>query len=141
MFRGRVRSSALIAAAIFISFAAGRASSAQSSSRVFELRTYTTPEGKLAPLLARFRNHTMALFEKHGMINIGYWIPQDAPKSGNTLIYMIAHHSRAEAAQNWAAFNADPEWQRVKAESEASGPLVVHVESVFLNPADFSPLQ
>ncbi len=141
MLRGRVRSSAIVAAVIVLSFFAGRASRAQDSRRVFELRTYTTPEGKLDPLLARFRNHTMALFEKHDMVNIGYWIPQDAPRSHNTLIYMLAHHGRDEATRNWAAFNADPEWQKVRKESEAAGPLVTHVDSVFLNPSDFSPLQ
>ncbi len=131
----------MVAAAIVASFFAGRASRAQSSTRVFELRTYTTPEGKLDPLLARFRGHTMVLFEKHNMVNVGYWVPQDPPRSHNTLIYMLAHHSREDAARNWAAFNADPEWQRVRTESEAAGPLVTHVDSVFLNPTDFSPLQ
>jgi hypothetical protein len=141
MLRGRVRSSAIVAAAIVMSFFAGRASRAQSSTRVFELRTYTTPEGKLDPLLARFRGHTMALFEKHNMVNMGYWVPQDSPRSHNTLIYMLAHHSREDATRNWAAFNADPEWQRVRTQSEAAGALVTHVDSVFLNPTDFSPLQ
>ena len=62
--------------------------------RVFEIRTYTTLEGKLPDLLKRFRDHTVKLFEKHGMVNIAYWVPQDEPRSKNTLIYVLAHRSR-----------------------------------------------
>src|SRR5262245_7881750 len=80
---------------------------AQSSQRVFELRTYTAPEGKLGNLQARFRDHTRRIFEKHGMTSIGYWVPQDAPTSQNTLIYILAHPSREAATANWAAFRAD----------------------------------
>ena len=72
---------------------------AQSATRVFELRTYTTPEGKLDDLQARFRDHTIDLFERHGMTNIGYWTPQDTPSSSNTLIYIIAHNGRLQAYQ------------------------------------------
>jgi len=71
---------------------------------VFELRTYTCFEGKLPDLLTRFRDHTMQIFEKHGMTSIAYWVPQDAPLSQNTLIYVLAHPSREAAKKNWAAF-------------------------------------
>ena len=74
---------------------------AQSADRVFELRTYTTPEGKLPNLQARFRDHSMSLFEGHGITNIGYFTPQDEPNSSNTLVYIIAHPSREAAETNW----------------------------------------
>ena len=114
---------------------------AQSATRVFELRTYTAPEGKLPNLQARFRDHTMRLFEQHGMTNIGYWTPQDEPNSLNTLVYIISHDSREAAAASWDAFRSDPEWQRVSRESQVDGRIVSNVESVFLDPTDFSPIQ
>jgi len=114
---------------------------AQGSNRVFELRTYTAPEGKLGDLAARFRNHTTALFQKHGITNIGYWIPQDAPASGNTLTYIIAYPNREEAKKRWAAFQADPEWQKARTASEVNGRLTTKIESVFMDPTDFSPLK
>jgi hypothetical protein len=115
--------------------------SAQEHGRVFELRTYTCNEGKLPDLLARFRNHTMHIFEKHGMTNIAYWVPQDSPAHENTLVYVIAHASRDAAKQNWKEFGADPEWQKVQKESEANGKIVSKVESVFMDPTDFSPMK
>ena len=114
---------------------------AVAQNRVYELRTYTCPEGKLEALEARFRGHAIQLFQKHHIENIGYWIPQDPEKSKNTVIYIVRHRSLAEAQKNWAAFFADPEWLKVKAESEAAGPLVLKMESVFLNPTDFSKLK
>ena len=114
---------------------------AQEHGRVFELRTYTCYEGKLPDLLARFRNHTMRIFEKHGMTNIAYWVPQDAPTSQNTLIYVIAHASREAAKKNWDEFRQDPDWQKVQKESEANGKLVSKIESVFMDAADFSPIK
>jgi len=114
---------------------------AQEHGRVFELRTYTCFEGKLPDLLARFRNHTTRLFERHGMTNIAYWVPQDAPASQNTLIYVIAHASRETAKKNWDEFRNDPEWQKVQKESEANGKIVSKVESVFMDPTDFSTLK
>jgi NIPSNAP protein len=109
--------------------------------RVFEVRTYTTPEGKLDALKSRFRDNTIRIFNRHNMTSIGYWTPQDAPLSQNTLIYILAHPSREEAKKNWDAFRADPEWVKVKAASEANGPLTTKVESVFVNPTDFSPIK
>lgn len=111
--------------------------------RVFELRTYTTPPGKLDALKARFRDHTVKLFEKHGMTNIGYFVPQDAPQKDNTLTYLLAHSSREAAAKSWAAFRTDPDWVKARAESEKDGPLTVQggVTSVFLDPTDFSKLK
>ncbi len=114
---------------------------AQSAMRVFELRTYTAPEGKLSNLQARFRDHTMRIFENHGMANIGSWTPQDEPNSSNTLVYIIAHDSREAAAASWDAFRSDPEWQTVSRESQVDGRIVSGVVSVFLDPLDFSPIQ
>ena len=111
--------------------------------RVFELRTYTPGPGKMDALLARFRNHTTKLFEKHGIKNIGYWVTADTklPEQDQKLIYLVAHKSREAAATNWKEFGGDPEWKEVHAESEKDGKLAVKVESVYLNPTDFSPIK
>jgi len=114
-------------------------SSAQAMTSVYELRVYHTYEGKLDDLLARFRDHTMRLFEKHGMKNIAYWTPTDDPLKGKTLFYVIAHPSRDAAIANWKAFSDDPEWQSVREKSEANGKLVEKVDSTFLVLTDFSP--
>lgn len=108
-------------------------------SRCFEMRTYYAAPGKLEALNARFRDHTCALFKKHGMENIGYWIPADKDKGAdNTLIYIIAHKSREDAKKSWAAFINDPEWKKVQQESEANGKLVTKVESVYMSATDYS---
>ena len=111
------------------------------SARVYELRTYTAPDGKLEELHARFRNHTLRIFQKHGMSNVAYFKPQDALLSQNTMIYLIAHPSREAAKQNWAAFGKDPEWQKVAQESQVNGKIVAKVESVFLDATDYSPMK
>ncbi len=114
---------------------------AQSDHRVFELRKYTSPEGKLGELEARFRNHTIRIFNKHNMTSIGYWVPQDAPDAQNTLIYILAHPSRDAAKKNWADFQADPEWQKVNTESQINGRIVSKVESTFMDALDFSQIK
>jgi hypothetical protein len=114
---------------------------AQGDKRVFELRTYTAPEGKLGELQARFRNHTVRIFNKHAMTSVGYFVPQDAPNSQNTLIYILAHPSREAAKKNWADFQADPEWVKVAAESQVNGRIVSKVDSVFMDPLDFSAIK
>ena len=111
---------------------------------IFELRTYTTNEGKLAALDARFREHTLALFARHGIVNLRYWHPTDADKgAGRTLVYLLAHNSRETAAKSWAAFQADPEWIKVRTESELNGKILINdgIKSVFLTPTDFSPIK
>lgn len=115
-----------------------QAGSGQKSTQVYELRVYHTYEGKLEDLLIRFREHTMLLFEKHGMKNIAYWTPTDDPLKGKTLIYVIAHKSREAAVANWKAFGDDPEWQSVRDKSEANGKLVERVDSTFMVLTDFS---
>jgi hypothetical protein len=114
---------------------------AQGANRVFELRTYTAPDGKLPELNARFRNHTTRIFERHGMKNVGYWVPQDAPTKENTLIYIISHESRDAAKKSWAAFGADPEWQKVAKESQVNGKIVAGITSVYMDPTDYSPIK
>lgn len=112
---------------------------AEANERVFELRTYTTEAGRLPALLARFRDHTVKLFEKHGMKNVGYWTPADAKDGAeNKLIYLLEHRSREAATAAWKAFGADPEWQAARAKSEASGKIVSKVEFLFLAPTDFA---
>ncbi len=107
---------------------------------VYELRTYTTNEGKLDGLHARFRNHTVKLFEKHGMTNVGYWVPTDEPKSENTLIYVLRHKSREAAKASWKGFIADPKWRAVFKKSRTDGPLLAKgPESVFMKATDYSP--
>jgi hypothetical protein len=115
--------------------------SLQAENRIFELRTYVSPQGKFENLLARFRDHTTKLFEKHGMQNIGYWVAADAPASQTTLIYVLAHKDREAATASWDAFRKDPVWIKAKSESEANGAIVEKVTSVFMNPTDFSKLK
>jgi hypothetical protein len=114
---------------------------AQGAGKVFELRTYTAPEGKLPNLQARFRDHTIRIFNKHGMKSVGYWVPQDAPAKDNTLIYIISHDSREAAKKNWADFQADPEWKKVAAESQVDGRIVSNVVSVFMDATDYSAIK
>lgn len=139
----RVLSATLIfAAGLFVGASMKPESVAHAQgNRVFELRTYTTPEGKLEALKSRFRDNTIRIFNKHNMTSLGYWTPEDAPLSQNTLIYILVHPSREAAKQNWAAFRSDPEWVKVKAASEANGPLTTKVESVFADPTDFSQIK
>jgi len=108
--------------------------------RVYELRTYTCYEGKLEALKARFRDHTITIFNRHHMESIGYWVPQD-DRSKTTLIYILAHPSMEEAKKNWQEFRNDPEWKKVSADSEANGKIVQKVDSVFMSPTDFSQLK
>ena len=115
--------------------------SLQAENRIYELRTYISTDGKLDNLLARFRNHTIKLFEKHGMQNVGYWVAADEPASKNTLIYVLSHKNRDAAKASWDAFRKDPDWVKAKGESEANGAIVDKVTSVFMNPADFSKLK
>ena len=106
---------------------------------VYELRVYHTYEGKLDDLLARFKNHTMTIFDRHQMRSVGYWLPTDEPLKGKALVYMLAFKSREAAAASWKAFRDDPEWKSVSAASEVNGKLVEKVDSTFMTLTDFSP--
>jgi len=114
---------------------------AQAAKHVFELRTYTAPDGKLGDLHTRFRDHSMRIFNKHGMKSVIYLSPQDAPDSANTLIYLLEHPSREAAKKAWADFQADPEWVKVAADSQVNGRIVSKVVSVFADPTDYSPMK
>lgn len=117
---------------------AGAANAADQETRFFELRTYHAAPGKLDDLLARFRNHTLKIFERHGMVNIGYWLPET--NSQHILIYLLAYPDRAARDKSWREFSADPEWRAVAQESERNGKLVTKVDSVFLEATDYSPV-
>jgi hypothetical protein len=110
--------------------------------RVFELRTYTAAPGKMDALNARFRDHTVALFKKHGMTIIGFWQPLDPTEKDSKLIYLLAYPSKEAAEKSWKAFRDDPDWKKARAESEKDGPLLAKPpEFVFLSPTDYSPLK
>jgi hypothetical protein len=135
--------SILAAGLLFSGSAINNAESADyiASERIFEKRTYTTYDGKLDDLHKRFEDHTMHLFEKHGMKNLGYWIPDDEELSENTLIFIIVHDNLEAAERNWDAFRNDPEWQQAYEESHADGPLVQHVNSVYMRATPYSLIQ
>jgi hypothetical protein len=114
---------------------------AQAMNRVFELRTYTANPDRLGRLVQRFGDHTIQLFEKHGMTNVGYFTAMDAPLSENTLVYLLAHKDRAAAEASWAAFRADPDWRQIAEETQRDGPMVDNIVSVFLTPTSFSQLK
>jgi hypothetical protein len=124
-------------ASLLIATIATFAQAAEKETPVYELRTYYAAPGKLDNLHARFRDHTMKIFEKHGMTNIGYWVP--LKNTNNTLVYMLAFASRDAAKKAWGEFGRDPEWQAAQKASEANGRLVSKVESIYLKPTDYSP--
>jgi len=126
-------------AAFGIGWCTGAANAQQAqATQVYELRTYTTLPGRLPALNARFRDHTMKLFAKHGMKNVIYLTPMDEE---NKLVYLLAHESRDAAKKSFAAFGADPDWKAARDASEKDGKIVEKVESVFLTPTDYSPLK
>ena len=114
-------------------------SAADEGGPVYELRIYHTYPGKLEPLLKRFRKRETAIFERLDMHPVGYWTPDDDPLKGNALIYMLRHKSRAAATESWAMFSKDPEWVKLKAESEANGAFVEKHDITFMTLTDFSP--
>ena len=112
---------------------------AENSKVVYELRVYHANEGKLEALKARFRDHTITIFNRHGMKSVAYWVPADEPLKSKTLIYILQHPSREAATANWKSFRDDPEWVKVSTASEVNGKLVEKVDSTFMTLADFSP--
>jgi hypothetical protein len=105
---------------------------------LYELRTYTTTDGGLPKLHQRFKDHTMKLFEKHGMKNVIYFTPADKP---NTLVYLLAHKDKETRDASFEAFRNDPAWITARDASEKDGKFVEKVEFVFLNPTDYSPMK
>ena len=106
---------------------------------VFELRIYHAAPGKIDDLLARFRDHTIKIFDRHGLKSVAYWRPVDEPERSNTLVYILEHPSREAAVANWKSFQDDPEWKSVKEKSEANGKLTVRMDSTYMELTDFSP--
>ena len=109
--------------------------------RVFEMRTYYAHPGRMKALHARFRDHTCKLFEKHGMTLIGFWSPTDGKEAEQKMVYLLAYPSKAAADKSWAAFRSDPDWIKARDASEKDGKIVAKVESVFLNPTDYSAIK
>lgn len=105
---------------------------------LYELRTYTTVDGQMPKLHARFRDHTLKLFEKHGMKNVVYLTPTEEP---NKLIYLLAHRDKETRDASFDAFRKDPDWIAARDASEQNGKIVEKVESVFLTPTDYSPMK
>jgi hypothetical protein len=120
-----------------------KAQGSPAAGRVFEMRTYIASPGRLDALNARFRNHTLGLFRKHGMEVVGFWVPVEKKDGADDkLVYILAFPSRADAQAAWKAFREDPEWVKVKADSEADGtPLAAKIESVFLTATDYSAIR
>jgi hypothetical protein len=135
---GSVLSVVLVFFAVRSSATVGQEKSAASAG-VYELRTYTTLEGRLPNLHARFRDHTMKLFEKHGMKNVMYWTPTDEKTANNTLIYVLWHASPEAAKKSWEAFRNDSDWRKARDESEKDGKIVAKAESVYMKATDYSP--
>ena len=130
------------AGALATTLVAAPGSSLAPGSRCFELRTYVAPAGKLEALHARFRDHTNALFTKHGMTLVGYWVPTDADKGAdNTLIYLLSFPDRAARDKAWKDFGSDPAWTAARAASEVNGKLTEKVESLLLTATDYSPMK
>lgn len=144
MLRNSMLVSAAILAAGVVGFRLGQTTTVKAAAtdgRVFEIRTYTAEPGKLDALHARFRDHTLEIFKKHGMTSVGYFAPTDDPLAKNTLVYILSFPNREAAKKSWADFRNDPEWQRVSKESEANGKLVTKVDSIFAEPTDYSPMK
>ena len=127
----------LLTGALTMAATLGRA--AEPAGRVYELRTYTVHPGKMPDMLARFRDHTRRIFEKHSMVNVGYWVLADV-KAGEPekLVYLLAHKNREVAMASWKAFSADPEWQDVAKKSEVNGKIVAKADRLFLAATDFT---
>ena len=114
---------------------------AKKKTRFFELRIYTTHEGRLPALNKRFRNHTNRLFKKHGMDLVGYWTPTSKGKKDNTLVYILAYPNKKSRDKSWKGFISDPEWRKAYKESHKDGKIVKKVVSQFLSPTDYSPIK
>ena len=130
---------ALLPASLWAAAEQNNPNSTQATTEVYELRIYHAAAGKLNNLLSRFRDHTIKLFDRHGMKSVAYWTPLDEPEKSNTLIYILQHPSREAAVANWKSFQDDPEWKSVHEKSEVNGKLVDKVDSTYLALTDFSP--
>ena len=106
---------------------------------IYELRIYSCIPGKLPALLKRFETKTLDIWKKHGIRPTGFWTVL-VGDGNNDLHYLLGWESLAEREQKWSAFQADPEWQKVAAESQADGVrLAERIDSRYMVPTDFSP--
>ena len=117
---------------------ASTAVAAEPDTRLFEMRVYYAAEGKLDALNARFRDHTLKLFAKHGMTSLGYFVP--VKNTENKLVYFLAYPDRAARDASWKTFGADPAWKSAQKASEVNGKLITKVESAFLTATDYAVL-
>ena len=109
--------------------------------KVFELRTYQATPGNLDNLHARFRDHTIKIFRKHGMEIVGFWSPTSEEERDDILVYLLAHDSQEAADASWQAFGSDPEWQKVAEESNRNGQILGGVERKYMISTDYSPMK
>jgi hypothetical protein len=133
-----------LTASFAVAMASSSASAAdpQPAGKIFELRTYIASPGKFDALHARFRDHTLTLFKKHGIEVVGFWIPADGPDAKDTLMYLVAFPTVEAPKKAWAAFKSDPVWKKAKADSEADGiPLAKKVISKNYIATDYSPIK
>ena len=112
-----------------------------SGGKVYDMWVYKANPGKLDALNARFRDYTCKLFKKHGMELIGFWTPLEGEDAKDTLIYIVAFPSVEAQKKAWKAFWDDPEWKKVKADSEKEGVLVKERNNRLLRATDYSPIQ
>ena len=116
-------------------------STSAQNQKVFELRTYQATPGNLGNLHARFRDHTIRIFRKHGMEIVGFWSPTSEEERDDILVYLLAHDSQDAADASWQAFGADPEWASVAEESNKNGQILAGVERKYMVPTDYSPMK
>mgnify|MGYP001455455828 FL=1 len=116
-------------------------STSAQNQKVFELRTYQATPGNLGNLHARFRDHTIRIFRKHGMEIVGFWSPTSEEERDDILVYLLAHDSQDAADASWQAFGADPEWASVAEESNKNGQILAGVERKYMVATDYSPMK
>lgn len=102
---------------------------------IYELREYIAGENKVEALHNRFKSHVLQLFEKHNIIVKGFWTDYENPSK---LVYLCQFNSQEEQKNAWSAFGIDPEWKRIKQESEVNGPLTSSMKSMILEPVDYT---
>src|SRR5687768_5511915 len=117
------------------------AGASSDAGRYFEMRKYYAMPGKLADLNARFRDHTCALFQKHGMEIVGFWVPTEGPEADKVLVYVLAYPSKEARETSWKGFRDDPDWNTAREASEKNGKLVEKIESTFMRATDYSPMK
>lgn len=133
---------ALAGLSAVVALAASATASKSAADRVFEMRTYVAHPGRGPAMHKRFRDHTCTLFKKHGMELVGFWTPQEENEGkADTLVYILAFPSKNAAKASWSAFQADPDWIKVRNASEEDGKIVAKVTSVYLDPTDYSSIK